>query len=160
MSDIPPPFLRVAALAVQGLMNRSPRKNVRGVLRSPPSGEARLVVEIYPSNRISRSRKRASSKIYMIILTIPGLSFGLYYSPLTEQWFSEKTSTFLGEYSGRGPSNYGSEFYDEHYTILTQKEVETALATIVTAPYRIERVSTEAVRAAQELIEESVAYDE
>ena len=155
MIDIPEPFLRAVAIAVQGYMNRFPKK----------SGEALL----YPARdfqpiEISKRRSLYVSPAlpeepmrHAVYKLTPSFRleplFVVLYVPALDQWFtSENGKFFLGGDSRRAEC-VDSPFTSERNVVISQKEVEDRLHVLYTRPYRVEHVGDEAIRIATKMVE-------
>jgi len=154
MMDVPAPFLRAVAIAVQGLMSRTPQRGAKSVLRINRRGEIPLIVETSMA-LVSRSNRKRT-RIYHLTCNVKGRAFSLHYSAETGQWFADETSSLNTK--KLEPRDSGSAFYEQNYVVLTQKEIEDDFAARFTTPYHVERVSDEAVFGAKYLMEDMEVY--
>ena len=152
------PFLRAVSIVVQGYMNRSPKKSGESLIYPtrdfvPIEINKRMSLYVSPelSERLDGPSKHAVYKLTPTFRMEPMLA--VLYVPALGRWFtSENGKFFLGEDARRAPDE-GSPFISEKNVEVSQKEVEDRLSTLYTRPYRVERVSDEALRIAERLIE-------
>ena len=137
---LPKEALRVVAIGVQGLMNRSPGKTAMFLVRD--QGHMRSTfprsVEVNVYEQDDRTDPRRYRRIISILMQkkideMKGATL-LAYDDGKNQWYDAHGFTF-------------DEF--DRWPKKTQKEAEAMAAVAFTAPYRVEHVCDEALQAAK-----------
>ena len=146
----------VVAIAVQGLMNRSPKRSPDHLL--VPRGIAPIGVWRSWSTRVDRNIVHSTDVLEIQIANRGEKLFTLHYPVALGKWFVE--DDFFGVASFKNylvsDQRYRKEFLVERCVEVSQKEVEERVSKIYTDPYPVTRVTDQALHVAWEMLGEGV----
>ena len=149
-SKFPPPVLRVVAIGVQGLMNRSPGKSASFLTRDqgdwastfPRPIEVSIFEHVVNDGRFGEAEywKRPIKEAFVVFLQ----------KQIDVEEGALKLAYIFQDREWRDIRGLGAEDFDR-WPRRTQKEVEALVAKLYTAPDLVEHVTNEALRTAATL---------
>ena len=143
------PEERAIAIAVQGIMNRAPKRDIANIMLVQIDARP-IFVRQTRTAYITKTMSSPSRLLSVGLYRPDGKTLIALYATALRKWFANN-DFFNDGVIREEPSRYMA-YLDERCSEVSQEDVERRFSTFFTSPYQVERVTDEAIETSRELV--------